>query len=72
MALKKNARARATFEAFSPSHKREYMDWIAEAKTEETRARRVATALEWMAAGKPRHWKYMPKEKSGAAKAVRR
>ena len=57
-ALKKNARARAAFEAFSLSHRREYVEWIEEAKREETRSKRVATAIEWMAEGKPRHWKY--------------
>lgn len=57
-ALQKNAKARAAFEAFPPSHKREYTEWIAEAKTETTRARRIETALEWMAEGKSRNWKY--------------
>jgi uncharacterized protein YdeI (YjbR/CyaY-like superfamily) len=57
-ALKKNAKARTHFGAFSPSHKREYLGWITEAKTAETRARRIATALEWIAAGKHRNWKY--------------
>ncbi len=58
-ALKKNAKARATFEGFSPSHKREYIEWITDAKTEETRKKRLDTAVEWMAEGKPRNWKYM-------------
>jgi uncharacterized protein YdeI (YjbR/CyaY-like superfamily) len=62
-ALKGNAAAAATFKAFSPSHKREYIEWITEAKSAETRARRLAQALEWMADGKPRNWKYMPKKK---------
>ena len=44
---------------FSPSNKREYIDWITEAKTEATRTKRLATAVEWMAEGKPRNWKYM-------------
>lgn len=57
-ALKRNAAARKTFEAFSPSHQREYAEWIVEAKAEATRERRLATALEWLAEGKPRHWKY--------------
>jgi uncharacterized protein YdeI (YjbR/CyaY-like superfamily) len=57
-ALKTSPRASATWAAFSPSHKREYVEWIAEAKTEETRQRRIATALEWLAAGKSRNWKY--------------
>ena len=57
-ALRKNAKARAAFDAFPPSHKREYVDWIGSAKTDETRQRRLATALEWMASGKSRNWKY--------------
>ena len=52
-ALKKNKKAQAAFEKFSPSHKREYIEWITEAKTEATRTRRLETALEWMAEGKP-------------------
>lgn len=58
-ALRKNKKALATYEAFSPSHKREYVDWIAEAKGEDTRKRRIATAVEWMAEGKGRNWKYV-------------
>jgi uncharacterized protein YdeI (YjbR/CyaY-like superfamily) len=58
-ALAGNARARAAFERFPPSHRREYVEWIEEAKRAETRARRLATAVEWMAEGKPRNWKYM-------------
>jgi uncharacterized protein YdeI (YjbR/CyaY-like superfamily) len=58
-ALERNHAARATFEGFSPSHKREYIEWITEAKTEATRTKRLETALEWMAEGKPRNWKYM-------------
>jgi len=61
-ALKKNRKAQAGYEALSPSHKREYIEWIAEAKTDETRARRLAQAIEWMAEGKSRNWKY---ERSG-------
>jgi len=57
--LKKNAKARKTFEAFSPSHRREYIEWITEAKREATRATRLATTLEWLAEGKPRNWKYI-------------
>jgi uncharacterized protein YdeI (YjbR/CyaY-like superfamily) len=58
-ALEANHAALATFEKFSPSNKREYVEWITEAKTEATRARRLQTAIEWMAEGKPRNWKYM-------------
>ncbi|MFI5208897.1 MAG: YdeI family protein [Gemmatimonadales bacterium] len=57
-ALKRNARAGATFAAFSPSHRREYVEWIIEAKGADTRQRRVNTAIEWMADGKARNWKY--------------
>jgi uncharacterized protein YdeI (YjbR/CyaY-like superfamily) len=57
--LKVNKKARETFEAFSPSHRREYVEWITEAKTEATRAKRLETTLEWLAEGKPRNWKYM-------------
>ena len=57
-ALLKNATARAVFEAFPPSHKREYVQWIVEAKTDETRQRRLDQAVEWIAEGKQRNWKY--------------
>lgn len=57
-ALKKNKKAQAAFENFSYSHKKEYVEWIAEAKREETRGKRIATALEWLAGGKSRNWKY--------------
>ncbi len=60
-ALKKNKKATATFEQFSASHKNEYIEWITEAKTEETRNKRTATAIEWLTEGKPRHWKYQQK-----------
>jgi uncharacterized protein YdeI (YjbR/CyaY-like superfamily) len=60
-ALKKNPAAKRTFEAFSPSNKREYIDWLTEARTEATREKRIATALEWMAEGKIRNWKYLKK-----------
>ena len=58
-ALAKNKKAKATYDAFPPSQKREYVDWIVEAKRPETRATRLATAIEWMAEGKKRNWKYM-------------
>ena len=59
--LKKNKKALATFESFSPSHKREYVEWITEAKTDETKNRRMDAAIEWMAVGKSRNWKYIKK-----------
>src|SRR5436190_10934717 len=58
-ALKKNAKARKTFEGFPPGQQREYIVWIEEAKREETRAKRLAQAVEWMAEGKLRNWKYL-------------
>ncbi len=57
--LKKNKASQKTFESFSPSNRKEYVLWITEAKTEATRKSRMATAIEWMAEGKPRNWKYM-------------
>jgi uncharacterized protein YdeI (YjbR/CyaY-like superfamily) len=58
-ALAKSSKAKAAFAAFSPSHKREYVEWITEAKREETRSKRVQTAVKWIAEGKPRNWKYL-------------
>jgi len=49
----------ASFDNFSYSHKKEYVEWITEAKTEATRQRRLATSVEWLAEGKARNWKYM-------------
>jgi uncharacterized protein YdeI (YjbR/CyaY-like superfamily) len=57
-ALAANAAAQATFDAFPPSCRREYAEWVAEAKRPETRAKRVAQAVEWMGQGKRRNWKY--------------
>ena len=57
-ALKKNKAAAASFEKFSPSHRKEYIEWIMEAKRDETRQKRLATTIEWLAEGKSRNWKY--------------
>jgi len=57
-ALKKNKLAAKAFANFSPSCKREYAEWIVEAKRAETKQKRLAQAIEWMAEGKTRHWKY--------------
>lgn len=57
-ALAKSKKARTNFEAMPPSHRREYNEWIGEAKREETRAARVKQAIEWIAEGKQRNWKY--------------
>ena len=57
-ALTKNKKAKLVFENFAWSHKKEYLEWITGAKTEETRNKRMATALAWLAEGKSRNWKY--------------
>ncbi|MDQ2931917.1 MAG: YdeI/OmpD-associated family protein [Gemmatimonadota bacterium] len=57
-ALAKNRKATAAFAKFTPGQRRECCDWISEAKREETRAKRVAQAIEWIAEGKTRNWKY--------------
>lgn len=57
--LSKNKKALQIFENFSYSHKKEYIEWITEAKTEETRIKRMNQAIEWMVEGKSRNWKYM-------------
>ena len=57
-ALKRNRKALANFTAMSPSHQREYVEWLTGAKREETRSKRLATAIEWIAEGKSKEWKY--------------
>ncbi len=57
-ALALDERARATFDAFPPSCRRDYCEWIGEAKRPETRVRRVAEAIGWLREGKRRNWKY--------------
>ena len=57
-ALERNPKARATFDAFPPSHRREYVEWVAEARTDATREKRIATTIEWLSEGKQRNWKY--------------
>jgi len=59
--LKKDKQALAIFKEFSYSKKKDYIEWITEAKTEVTREKRMATAIEWIAEGKSRHWKYEKK-----------
>ena len=58
-ALSRNKKAQTAFDNFSPSHKKEYVQWITEAKRAETREKRIKTTLQWLAEGKPRNWKYM-------------
>ena len=57
-ALSKNKAAKAAFDKFSYSHKKEYVQWIEEAKTEPTRNKRLATTVEWLSEGKSKNWKY--------------
>jgi uncharacterized protein YdeI (YjbR/CyaY-like superfamily) len=59
LALKKNRKAKEIFDAFRLSHRREYAEWVAEAKRPETRLRRAAQAVEWLGEGKQRNWKYL-------------
>jgi len=58
-ALRKNKKATATFAGFSYTNKKEYLDWLSEAKREETRAKRLKNTIDWLAEGKPRNWKYL-------------
>jgi uncharacterized protein YdeI (YjbR/CyaY-like superfamily) len=57
-ALDKAPKAKAVLDGFSPSARREYLDWVADAKRDETRASRIATAVEWLSEGKKKNWKY--------------
>ena len=57
-ALDKAPKSKATLEAFPPGQRREYLDWISDAKQDATREKRIATAIEWLAEGKRRNWKY--------------
>ncbi|MGA7161783.1 MAG: YdeI/OmpD-associated family protein [Bacteroidota bacterium] len=60
-AIAKKKKALETFESFSYSNRKEYVDWVGEAKTEETRDKRMATSIEWLSEGKTRNWKYLKK-----------
>jgi len=57
-ALKKSRKAKAAYDAFPPSHQREYNEWVGDAKTDATRDKRIAQAIAWIADGKSRNWKY--------------
>ena len=57
--LKTNRKALKTFEAFSYSNRKDYVEWVTEARRDATREKRMATAVEWLAEGKPRNWEYM-------------
>jgi uncharacterized protein YdeI (YjbR/CyaY-like superfamily) len=57
-ALAKAPEAKAVLDSFPPSAQRDYFEWIADAKQDATRQKRIATAIEWLGEGKRRHWKY--------------
>jgi uncharacterized protein YdeI (YjbR/CyaY-like superfamily) len=57
-ALDKAPKAKAAFDNFAPSHRRDYVEWVAEAKRDETRQKRIATTIEWLSQGKKRNWQY--------------
>lgn len=57
-ALRLSTKSSANWKTLPPGHRREYVEWITEAKRPETRQRRIATTIEWLAAGKRRNWKY--------------
>ena len=60
-ALQKSRKALVMFEGFNYNNKKDYVEWVTEAKGEETRRRRLETAVAWMSEGKARNWKYMTK-----------
>jgi len=60
-ALQEDPKALGVFQNFSESNKREYVNWLEEAKTEATKQKRLDTAVEWIGEGKPRMWKYIKK-----------
>ncbi len=62
-ALARNAKARTFWSSFPPSHRKEYINWIMGAKADDTRARRLATSIEWISKGKPQNWRYMKPKK---------
>ena len=62
-ALERNNKAAATYDGFSESNRRDYIEWLLDAKQEATREKRLKSALAWLAEGKPRNWKYMTQAK---------
>ena len=62
-AIDKNAKARKTFENFTPSQRREYLEWLTEARREKTRQQRLKMSILWLSQGKPHNWKYLPKRR---------
>lgn len=70
-ALARDKRAREQFDSMSPSHRREYVEWIVEAKRPETRERRVATTVEWVREGKSQKWRYEKSRSGGLGRSKR-
>ena len=68
-ALAQAPRAKATLDGFPPSARRDYFEWIGEAKQDATRQKRIATAIEWLMEGKRRHWKYQTANVTSSARA---
>jgi len=66
-AIKKNKRSLATWEQFPYTKKKDYIEWVTGAKTDETRDKRLATTVEWLSEGKGRNWKYEQKQKAAKA-----
>lgn len=63
-ALAASRAAAKTFREFAPSHRRDYIDWITEAKRPATRTERVATTIQWLSEGRKRNWKYLESRKT--------
>jgi len=68
-AIRKNRKAQATYDAFSPSARRDYIEWVTEAKSDATRDRRLETTVQWLSEGKSRNWKYATAPKVTPASA---
>ena len=67
--MRATAGAQANFDAMSPSHRREYIEWLLGAKRDETRSERLATVIEWIGEGKPKEWKYRGADEDAARPA---
>lgn len=71
-ALARHPKARDYFASLAPSHRREYLEWIVGAKQDATKARRIATAIEWLSEGKHHNWRYEARSQAAKAAAPRR
>jgi uncharacterized protein YdeI (YjbR/CyaY-like superfamily) len=57
-ALDRAPKAKSALDSFPPSARRDYLEWVADAKQDATRQKRIASAIEWLGEGKRRNWKY--------------